>query len=177
MDNAMGIHERLDIAHWTHEFPLSRLRAEARDYVTRRRQELPDEYPDDNAVARHVKLMSPKWRIVVGPADLAVNEQLKEEAVAGGERPARRSPTDVVVRKRRQGPLFLALPRFPFARGLPELATRRLQPGVCQRRRQDLLCSWRSAIVLFPCSPTAAGPAAAGHTMPRGNGDAAETYY
>jgi hypothetical protein len=48
--------------------------------------------------------------------------------------------------------------------------------GACQRRRQDLLRSCGTPTVLLPSSPTAAGPAAAGHTMPRGNGDAAETY-
>jgi hypothetical protein len=48
--------------------------------------------------------------------------------------------------------------------------------GACQRTRQDLQRSWGTAILLLPCSPTAAGPAAAGHTTPRGNGDAAEIY-
>jgi hypothetical protein len=93
----MGVHERLDIAYWIDEFPLSRLRAEARDYVMRRRKELPDEYPNDNAVARHIELMSPEWEIVVGPANVAVNEQLKEEALAGGKCPEQRSLTDIVV--------------------------------------------------------------------------------
>jgi len=93
----MGIHERLDLARWIKEFPLSRLRREARDHVMRRRQELPEEYPDDKAVEKHIQVMSPSWQIVVGPADVAVNEQLREEAVASGKRPAFRRPTDVVV--------------------------------------------------------------------------------
>ena len=93
----MGPHERLDIANWIYRFPLSRLRGEARDYVMRRRQELPQAYPDDKAVERHIKLMSPHWEIVVGPANVAVNEQLRDEALASGKCPSHRSPTDVVV--------------------------------------------------------------------------------
>jgi hypothetical protein len=90
-------HDRLDIALWTAEFPLSRLRAEARDYVLRRRQELPEEYTDDQSVDEHIELMHPKWDIVVGPAAVAVNEQLRAEALAAGGRPSARVPTDLAV--------------------------------------------------------------------------------
>ena len=93
----MGVHDRLNLAHWVAQFPLSRLRADARDYVLRRRQELPQEYADDHAVEDHVQLMNPKWDIVVGPGPVAVNEQLRAEAIAAGERPVRRVPTDVMV--------------------------------------------------------------------------------
>jgi hypothetical protein len=93
----MSVHDRLDIARWLAEFPLSRLRAEARGYVLQRRQELPREYVDDRAVEDHIQLMQPKWGIVVGPAAVAVNEQLKAEALAAGARPTKRIPTDVVV--------------------------------------------------------------------------------
>ena len=31
--------------------------------------------------------MCPKWEIVVGPTDVAVNEQLKEEALSRGKYP------------------------------------------------------------------------------------------
>lgn len=93
----MSIHERLDIARWMHEFPLARLRAKARDYVVHRRQELPQEYADERAVEKHIQLMSPQWEIVVGPAAVAVNEQLKAETLARGEYPKNRFPTDVVV--------------------------------------------------------------------------------
>lgn len=90
-------HDRLDIARWMAEFPLSRLRAEARDYVLKRRQELPWEYADDKAVDEHIRLMRPKWDIVVGPAAVAVNEQLRAEALAAGRAPRVRVPTDVAV--------------------------------------------------------------------------------
>jgi hypothetical protein len=93
----MGVHERLDLAHWVAQFPLSRLRADARDYVLKRRQELPQAYADDHAVEAHIHLMNPKWDIVVGPGPVAVNEQLRAEAIAAGERPVRRVPTDVMV--------------------------------------------------------------------------------
>ena len=44
------------------------------------------------------------------------------------------------------------------AGGLLELVTRYLRPGFRQWKRQDLLRSWRTPIVLLPCSPTPAGP-------------------
>jgi hypothetical protein len=100
----MSAHERLDIARWIHEFPLSRLRAEARDYVVQRRQELPQEYADDQAVEKHIQLMCPKWEIVVGPKSVAVNEQLKEEALASGRYPGSRFATDVVIWAKGESP-------------------------------------------------------------------------
>ena len=42
--------------------------------------------------------------------------------------------------------------------GLRELVTRYLQPGSCRWKRQDLLRSWGTPIVLLPCSPTPVGP-------------------
>src|SRR4030065_204707 len=47
-----------------------------------------------------------------------------------------------------------ALPRT----GILELVTRYLRPGCCRWRRQDLLRSWGTPIVLLPCSPTPVGP-------------------
>jgi len=93
----MSVHDRLDIARWIAEFPLARLRVEARDYVLQRQQKLPQAYADDKAVDDHVRLMRPKWEIVVGPAAVAINEQLRAEALAAGEIPRRRVPTDVAV--------------------------------------------------------------------------------
>jgi uncharacterized protein DUF1963 len=93
----MSIHERLDLARWVERFPLSRLRAEARQYVLERHRKLPDLYPDAKAIDDHIALMSPEWDIVVGPAAVAVNEQLRAEAIAAGARPNRPIPTDVVV--------------------------------------------------------------------------------
>ena len=93
----MGVHDRLDLAHWIAQFPLSRLRAEARDYVLQRRQKLPQQYADDHAVEEHIHLMNPTWDIVVGPGTVAVNEQLRADRIAAGERPVQRVPTDVMV--------------------------------------------------------------------------------
>ena len=78
----MSVHERLDLARWVERFPLSRLRTEARQYVLERHRELRDQYPDAKAIDDHIALMSPKWDIVVGPAAVAVNEQLRAEAIA-----------------------------------------------------------------------------------------------
>ncbi len=50
--------------------------------------------------------------------------------------------------------------RWPSAAtgGLQELVTRYLRPGRRRWKRQDLLRSWGTPIVLLPCSPTPAGP-------------------
>src|SRR5262245_183020 len=86
----MSLHDRLDIAHWVTEFPLSRLRSEARDFVVKRRQELPEAYPDESSVENHIHLMRPKWRIVVGPGAVAINQQLRAESLAAKKQPMRR---------------------------------------------------------------------------------------
>jgi hypothetical protein len=93
----MSVHERLDLAAWVSEFSLSRLRDEARDFVLERRERMPDEYVDDRSVDNHIKLMRPKWKIVVGPRDVAINEQLRAESLALAGYNGPRFPTDVVV--------------------------------------------------------------------------------
>jgi hypothetical protein len=93
----VATHDRFDLDRWIAEFPLARLRDEGREFVLRRRDHMPQEYADEQAVAAHIELMQPKWEIVVGPADVAINEQLRGELIAAGERPERRVPTDVAV--------------------------------------------------------------------------------
>jgi hypothetical protein len=93
----MSVHDRLEIDRWVREFPLSRLREEARAYVLHRRQQLPQNYPDQRAVDDHIQLMEPKWEIVVGPGTVAVNEQLRAEYLAGAPYRGRRVPVDVAV--------------------------------------------------------------------------------
>src|SRR5262245_4812542 len=93
----MSVHDRLDLERWIRAFPLSRLRAEARSFVRQREQEHPSQYLDSQAVENHIQLMSPKWEIVVGPPTVAVNEQLRTEAVAGRSHLGKRLPTDVAV--------------------------------------------------------------------------------
>jgi uncharacterized protein DUF1963 len=93
----MIVHSRLDIARWMRVFPLSRLRGEARDFVLVRRRERPQEYLDAKAVDAHIQLMHPKWEIVVGPAAVAVNEQLRAEALSVAPHTGARFPTDVAV--------------------------------------------------------------------------------
>jgi Domain of unknown function (DUF1963) len=93
----MSVHDRIDLAHWIAEFPLSQMRAEARAFVLNRRQKLPEAYADDKQVEDHIQLMRPKWEIVVGPRDVAINEQLRTEALAAREYAGKRYPTDVVV--------------------------------------------------------------------------------
>lgn len=100
----MSVHHRLELDRWTSEFPLARLRAEARDYVLQRRQELPQAYADENAIDAHIRLMEPDWRIVVGPATVAINEQLKAEWLDGGEVPQGRVPTDLFVWAKGEAP-------------------------------------------------------------------------
>ena len=53
------------------------------------------------------------------------------------------------------------------ASGFLELVTRYLRPGFCRWKRQDLLRSWGTPIVLLPCSPTPVGPTHQAVTMRR----------
>src|SRR5262245_55776866 len=93
----MMVHDRLDIAHWIPKFSLSRLRDEARDFVLKRRKQLPEEYIDEKSVEKHIQLMHPKWEIVVGPGAVAINEQLRAESLVTNDCKRKRYPTDVVV--------------------------------------------------------------------------------
>ena len=63
----MPQHTRLDLTRWLDEFSLARLRADASAFVHERRRVLPDQYPNEAAVERHVQIMSPHGEIVVGP--------------------------------------------------------------------------------------------------------------
>ena len=99
----MPTHDRFDLSHWQAEFPLGRLREDAERFVRQRQRQLPAEYPDGEAVDDHVRLMSPKWEIVVGPKALAVNEQLRTEFAANRPYAGPRVATDVVVWARGEG--------------------------------------------------------------------------
>ncbi|HEV8575102.1 MAG TPA: DUF1963 domain-containing protein [Dehalococcoidia bacterium] len=74
------IHEQVDLARWKTEFSLERLRRDAREFVLNRREQMPDRYPDEAAVERHVRLLEPDGGIVESAKQLAITEQLREEA-------------------------------------------------------------------------------------------------
>jgi|SRR5215467_158836 len=93
----MAIHSRFDLQHWIAQFPLERLRTQARQFVLTRRDEKPEDYPDEAAVDRHIRLMQPCGEILIGPVSLAVNEQLRAEAFADNRYRGTRIPTDVFV--------------------------------------------------------------------------------
>jgi hypothetical protein len=91
------IHDQLDLSRWVNEFPLEKLRNDARDFVRLRQQQLPGEYPDHESVERHIALMSPGGEIIVGPESIAVNIQLRDQAFAGIAYSGRRVPTDIFL--------------------------------------------------------------------------------
>lgn len=93
----MATHDRFDLQHWTAQFQLERLRAQAREFVLKRRDEMPREYPSEADVDRHIQLMEPSGEILIGPGSLAVNEQLRAEAFAGRRYRGVRIATDVFV--------------------------------------------------------------------------------
>lgn len=117
------VHERFDLERWIAEFPLERLRREARDFIVRRRQELPDEYPNEAAFERHVELMMPKADIITSPVTAAVIEQLRRE-VWGNNTSADAVATDIFVMARGEPPRrdltkVGGLPYWPAARPWP----------------------------------------------------------
>jgi len=65
---------------------------------------MPNEYPSEAHVDRHIKLMEPGGEILVGPGSLAVNEQLRAEAFAGSRYRGSRIATDVFVWTRGEAP-------------------------------------------------------------------------
>jgi Domain of unknown function (DUF1963) len=93
----MPIHNRFDPQYWIAQFPLERLRAQAREFVLNRRDQMPREYPGEADVDRHIRLMEPAGQILIGPGSLAVNEQLRAEAFADSRYRGARIATDVFV--------------------------------------------------------------------------------
>lgn len=76
-------HPVFNLQRWIEMFPLDRLRREAREFVLERRHTNPEQYADEAEVEKHVQLMSPQGAILVGPKDLAVVEQLRQELFVG----------------------------------------------------------------------------------------------
>jgi len=117
------VHERFDLERWIAEFPLARLRQEARDIVSQRRKEMPREYRDEAAFERHVRLMMPCGEIVTSPIHVVVNEQLRREA-CGGTRATDAVTTDIFVMAegeppRRDVTKVGGLPYWPIDRAWP----------------------------------------------------------
>jgi Domain of unknown function (DUF1963) len=100
----MAIHDQFDLQCWIARFQLERLRAQAREFVLKRRDEMPREYPGEADVDRHIQLMEPGGEILVGPGSLAINEQLRAEAFPGNHYRGARVATDVFVWARGQPP-------------------------------------------------------------------------
>jgi hypothetical protein len=119
----MAVHERVDIERWKAQFPLDRLRQEAREFVRKRREERPDLYADEAAVERHVALMEPKGDTITSPHDIAVVEQLRGELIPTVPE-TERVPTDVFVFGKGEAPRpdttkVGGLPFLPAARAWP----------------------------------------------------------
>lgn len=74
------VHDKLDIQHWNQVFPLSHLRQQATDFVLGRQAADPASYRDQSAVDKHIELMSPRADSVTSPHDIAVIQQLRDEA-------------------------------------------------------------------------------------------------
>jgi hypothetical protein len=95
------IHEKLEIEKWIAMFPLEQERHKARELVEQRRLANPEFYPNQKAIDDHIAMMLPGGSIVCGARDIAINEQIRREALAG--RNLEGLPTDI----------------FLFARGEP----------------------------------------------------------
>lgn len=92
------VHDTIDIERWKAMFPLQTLREEARDFVLSRKAADPSRYSDQSAVDKHIALMSPDAGAITSPHDIAVVEQLRDEARAEGRfNEAHSAPVDVFV--------------------------------------------------------------------------------
>jgi hypothetical protein len=90
------LHDRFDIERFSAMFPLTVLRSQARDFVLDRQKRVPDCYPNQEAVERHVRLMEPRGEIITSPCHMAVVEQLRAEALFGVDS-VEKTPTDAFV--------------------------------------------------------------------------------
>lgn len=90
------IHERFDLAKWVSEFPLAAERKRIREWVDKCDRENPKAYPNEQSKLDHIKLMEPDGDIVVGPRELAFNEQLRAEC-GGLSGAVSTVPVDVLV--------------------------------------------------------------------------------
>jgi hypothetical protein len=118
------VHEVVDIDRWKAMFPLARLREEAREEVLARHQQNPAAYVTEEALEKAIALEEPRAGAITSPYDLAVVEQLREEAVASGVRLKQRVPTDVFVFSqgepdRREVTKVGGLPYWPAGRRWP----------------------------------------------------------
>ena len=91
------IHEQIELSRWVREFPIEKLRGDARAFVLQRQKQLPSEYANGGSVERHIALMSPGGEIIVGPSSIAINKQLRDEAFAKSAYSRRRVPTDTFI--------------------------------------------------------------------------------
>ena len=118
------LHAKLDIERWIREFPARQARQAARDHVLNRHREDPGRYPTQEDVLRHIRLIAPGGEVVTGPREIALVEQLREEAFLGRAYEGRRVATDVFVFARGEAPRreitkVGGLPYWPAGRAWP----------------------------------------------------------
>lgn len=87
-------HERVDLEKWIAEFPLLKLREEARHAIEANRSEEPEGF-DDEEFERRVQLIGPGGDRLTSPGTLAIVEQLRREAL--DLKKWKTVPTDVFV--------------------------------------------------------------------------------
>jgi hypothetical protein len=131
------LHDRLDLARWIREFPAAQARQAARDHVLHRHREDPGRYPNQEALERHIRLLSPGGEIVTGPREVALVEQLREEAFSKRPYEGRRLATDVFVFARGEAPRrettkVGGLPYWPAGRAWPTGANGRALTFIAQ---------------------------------------------
>jgi hypothetical protein len=120
------IHDRVYVEKWIKKFPLNKARTEARREVLEMKKENPASYPSDEAVERHVQLMSPGGQSINGPRDLAHLVQLRKEFEKDFAK-FKKAPTDVMVwnygePKRREVTKIGGVPYWPKSEPWPQNA-------------------------------------------------------
>ncbi len=137
-------HQVFDLQHWIQVFPLDRLRREAREFVVERHRTSPENYSDETDVERHVELMSPQGTTLVGPEDLAVVEQLRQELFAGKQ--IETAPTAVFVFAHGEPPDR----RMTKLGGLPFRSADKAWP--CDNRGQPLIFAGQLNFIDIPAA-------------------------
>ena len=117
------MHEIVDIDRWKQMFPLSPLREQAREFVMHRSRTEYGAYVSQAAIERDIARMEPGGTQVTSPRDIAIIEQLREEALAGRPKPGGLA-TDVFVfglgePDRREVTKVGGLPYWPVGQAWP----------------------------------------------------------
>ncbi len=134
------IHEQFELERWIREFPLSKMREEAHQFVSHRRTENPKQYRTESDFANHLRLMNPGGDRITSPISIAKVEQLRAEALH--DHAGETVLTDVFIfakgePDKREVTKVGGLPYWPASKPWPKTKTGEPMPFIAQFNLSD----------------------------------------